>query len=420
MNDRILKFADSKQYLGKIARSGENNTRSMAFDCSTVLAEYPAAQIIAVIQRPQGDPYTVTPDADGTIRRITMTSYDLEFNGHMQIELRVIDDEKILKSAIYTATVDDSIRGETDAPGQPVRDVLDRLDAEIKKAQAVVDDIRQKLENGEFNGSDAEVTAENIQSALGFTPVKDVQVAGSSVLVNGVANVPYASTTQHGVVRVGSGVGTSENGDLYIVDANESVISRRITNNAITPNYLDYAVKAAMCDGKGAAWTADEQKAARERMGVDKAYELIEEIATDGSAIIERTQEPDGTPYDFEKVIVVVTSPKQMGASVTVHVSFFTDNTSLSSYAIFPANKNYFYRSSYVGEIRNSILEYRSVEASIIYGSAQGGGSGDTSSLKQSATLRFASSNITRVQCFGLNSTVLPAGFLIQIYGVRA
>ena len=32
---------------------------------------------------------------------------------------------------------------------------------------------------------------------------------------------------------------------------------------------MDYAVKAAMCDGKGAAWTADEQAAARERMGLN-------------------------------------------------------------------------------------------------------------------------------------------------------
>lgn len=172
MNERILKFAESKQYLGKIARSGENNTRSLAFDCSAALEDYPTAQIIAVIQRPRGDPYTITPDADGTIRRITLTGYDLEFNGHLQVELRVIDGDKILKSAIYTATVDDSIRGEADAPGQPVRDVLDRLDTEIKQAQAVVDDIRQKLENGEFNGSDAEVTAENIEAALGYVPGK--------------------------------------------------------------------------------------------------------------------------------------------------------------------------------------------------------------------------------------------------------
>ena len=152
MEERILKFADSRQYLGKIARSGENGTRSLAFDCSAALAEYPDAQIIAVIQRPQGEPYTVTPDADGTIRRITLTAYDLEYNGHLQIELRVLDGEKIMKSAIYTATVDDSIRGEADAPGQPVRDVLDRLESEIKQAQTVVDDIRAKLDAGELKG----------------------------------------------------------------------------------------------------------------------------------------------------------------------------------------------------------------------------------------------------------------------------
>ena len=216
MNDRILKFADSKQYLGKIARSGENNTRSLAFDCSAALAEYQNAQIIAVIQRPQGDPYTVTPDADGTIRQITLTSYDLEYNGHLQVELRVLDGDKILKSAIYTATVDESIRGEADAPGQPVRDVLDRLDAEIKQAQAVVDDIRQKLENGELNGKDAEVTAENIQSALGYAPVKPSELA--------------------------------EKQDL-LTDADK----QSITKTGMT---------------SGAAWTSAEQKAARDRMGI--------------------------------------------------------------------------------------------------------------------------------------------------------
>ena len=36
---------------------------------------------------------------------------------------------------------------------------------------------------------------------------------------------------------------------------------------------LDYAVKAAMCDGEGAAWTAAEQAAARERMGIDDAID---------------------------------------------------------------------------------------------------------------------------------------------------
>lgn len=269
MNERILKFADNRQFIGRIARSGENNTRSLAFDCSAALAEYPAAQIIAVIQRPQGDPYTVMPDADGTIRRITLTSYDLEFNGHLQIELRVLDGEKVLKSAIYSARVDESITGEADTPGQPVRDVLDRLDAEIKQAQAVVADIRQKLENGEFNGSDAEVTVENIQSALGFTPVKDVQVAGNSVLVDGVANVPVASENSNGVFRPYTWTGTRIDpmGRLGLFASTETHIGNRQSTTAITPTNIDNAVKAAMCDGKGAAWTDLERLAALLRMG---------------------------------------------------------------------------------------------------------------------------------------------------------
>ena len=204
----------------------------------------------------------------------------------------MIDGNKILKSAIYSARVDDSIRGEADAPGQPVRDVLDRLDAEIKQAQAVVDDIRQKLENGEFNGSDATVTAENIQTALGYTPVKDVQVAGSSVLVDGVANAPIASGTNYGVVKVYDWGGTriDENKRLCVFQSGKHHITNRESRTVIVPENLDYAVKAAMCDGKGAAWTDAEQKAARERMGLDKPYELIEEITIDedGVSVVER------------------------------------------------------------------------------------------------------------------------------------
>ena len=58
----------------------------------------------------------------------------------------------------------------------------------------------------------------------------------------------------------------------------------------------------------GTAWTNAEQKAARERMGVDKAYELIEEITTDGTSIIERNVEPDGTPYNFKSIFIEINS----------------------------------------------------------------------------------------------------------------
>lgn len=142
-------------------------------------------------------------------------------------------------------------------------------------------------------GSDASVTAENIQAALGYTPVKDVQVAGSSVLDSGVAMVPIAQADAPGVVSIlspqDSGI-WNDNGSLKISYATDTEISSRLGNRkTIVCSNMDYAVKAAMCDGKGAAWTDVEQKAAQERLGIDKPYELIEEITIeDGVSVFER------------------------------------------------------------------------------------------------------------------------------------
>ena len=124
-------------------------------------------------------------------------------------------------------------------------------------------------------GSDASVTAENIQSALGYAPVKDVQVAGNSVLVDGVAVIPVYTlrndATYIGIYPLKTNSGTTgitlADGALAINPATDTRIASRSGNTGITPVNLDMAVKAAMCDGKGAAWTDAEQKAARERMG---------------------------------------------------------------------------------------------------------------------------------------------------------
>lgn len=278
--------------LGIIGRTGENYTRTIDFDCAAALKEYPNANIICVCLRPGDDePYTIPLSTDGDHRVLTLSSADLEKEGRLTLELRMVDGDKVLKSARFTGTVASSLQGEGDAPGMPVRDTLDRLDAEIKAAQAVVDDIRAKLDAGEFDGpqgpkgdpgSDASVTAESIQSALGYAPVKDVQMAGTSVLENGVANVPIAQGNAPGVVSVltpqDSGI-LNDNGSLRVSYATDAEISSRTgARKAIVCANMDYAVKAAMCDGKGAAWTAGEQKAARERMGIPGNFELLHSI----------------------------------------------------------------------------------------------------------------------------------------------
>lgn len=104
----------------------------------------------------------------------------------------------------------------------------------------------------------------------------DVRINGKSITADGVADIPIAGNGTPGVVGVhslfGLAQGTTRN--IYIVEANIIEINKRSSPyKPITPNALDYAVKAAMCDGKGAAWTVAEQAAARERMGIDSAID---------------------------------------------------------------------------------------------------------------------------------------------------
>lgn len=186
-------------------------------------------------------------------------------------------------------------------------------------------------------GSDATVTVENIQSALGYTPansadvsakldkpatapavgkilkvtavnedgsfvcewadapsgggaVDDVQVNGTSVVADGVAKIPLAKMDSTGVVKFDAFMPFTFNaGALRLANADENELTNPrygySTNRAITASNYGLAVKLAMCDGKGAAWTAEEQAAARERIGIYKVTQAEYDALTDTSGI---------------------------------------------------------------------------------------------------------------------------------------
>lgn len=265
----------------------------------------------------------------------------------------------------------------------------------VRDKNGVVHDITAIVGPKGDPGTDASVTAENIQAALGYTPGK-VPESGAWGIINNV------------------------NGEIALNPASKGNINSRSTRQPITPENLDYAVKAAMCDGKGAAWTANEQKAARDRMGIDKAYELIETIMTDGTAIVEREAEPNGTPYNFSHAIVVITSPKNIESSIAVFCHMVTWDVSLSSYAMFQKNVAYFKRAMFLADVVKGILTYKSTDSMNSYANQQDQGTTDSGTLRQSPTLKFTSSNIRRIKVCDTNVSAIPAGFLIQIYGVRA
>ena len=84
----------------------------------------------------------------------------------------------------------------------------------------------------------------------------DVQINGTSIVQGGVANIPLSGSLEYA------------DGYLRVRQTAVENITQRVATRALTLDKLDVAVKAALCDEAGAAWTAEEQAAARARLGI--------------------------------------------------------------------------------------------------------------------------------------------------------
>ena len=98
----------------------------------------------------------------------------------------------------------------------------------------------------------------------------DVRIDGESIVQDGVAEIPVIGNLKSGLVQFREGCGLQLiNNYLLVKAAGETEITNRTgTRSSICADRtLDYAVKAAMCDGKGTAWTDAERLACLLRMG---------------------------------------------------------------------------------------------------------------------------------------------------------
>lgn len=425
-------FGQEEKVLGTLGRIGENETRQIVFDCSDILTEYPGAEIVCVMQR-HCDRIAYLADAvlDGNALTVTLTDADVSAPGDLRIELRALTDGKIRKSAVYMGQVVSALRGEQDRPGNPTADVLNRIDMTIsraeksiaeadaaaKSAQTVADIVQAKLDNGDFvgpagkPGSDASVTADNIQAALGYTPVKDVQLNGESLVQDSMATIPLVGYNRLGAVQLDPAgfAAASVEGKLALVPPTDAQISTHTyTQRPITPSCMDYAVTAAMTDGKGPAWTAAQQAAARERMGIPGDYELIEEITiSEAVTSFIRESTPDGTPYSLAGFFCVITSPGVDNA-ITLSQQIWAGETSLYNYGVRAVDAAVNSKSVLFARVNNKILHGEQYPVGAKYEFAN--------------VLRYAKkfvpdgSPITKI----IFSGNIPANIKITIYGVRA
>lgn len=145
----------------------------------------------------------------------------------------------------------------------------------------------------------------------------DVRINGESIVQDGVAEIPISSHDTLGLVYTDNSAGgyttglMNRQGRLQVNTASIDDVNKRRLRKEIDCSNFDYAVKAAMCDGKGAAWTAEEQAAARERMGAYRRdYRLIADITLEQESsrlIVEK--DADGKEISLRKAKIFVFSP---------------------------------------------------------------------------------------------------------------
>lgn len=205
------------------------------------------------------------------------------------------------------------------------------------------------------DGSDASVTAENIETALGYVPVTPSDLAAKQ-------------------------------------DALTDADRQSITKTGMTT---------------GAAWTSAEQKAARERIWIPGDYEFIEEI-TISEAITSfiRESTPDGTPYSLAGFLCVITSPGVDNA-IVLNQKIFAGKTSLYNYGMRSVDEDVNAKSVFFACVNNKILHAEQYPVKVAY---------EFSNVIRSAK-KFVpdGSPITKV-IFNGN---IPVNTKISIYGVR-
>lgn len=180
----------------------------------------------------------------------------------------------------------------------------------------------------------------------------DVRINGESIVQDGVAEIPISSHDTLGLVYTDNSAGgyatglMNQQGRLKVNTAGIDDVNKRRLRKEIDCSNFDYAVKAAMCDGKGAAWTAEEQAAARGRMGVGDYAVIISTTLEEETVSITYTQKDNGNALNEKDIIVYIELPNAATKNTNGWISFNNDKIYNN---IFMA-KDYKY---YIGKMRD-------------------------------------------------------------------
>lgn len=260
-----------------------------------------------------------------------------------------------------------------------------------QNAEDALQELRDKIASGEFKGEPGEPGKDAVVDA---TLTQRGQAADAKATGDALALKLTEPSTGLAVGKYFRIAAIDESGHA-VLEAVDAPVGGLSTEPSLWP-----------------LWTRNEQAAARERMGIPGGYELIEEITLSESVdSVLRVNEPDGTAYNLVNAFLSVYIPIQDGGYIpgTIWV-YFRDYKNFNAGRLFISksgaiNKNVYMRAEQRtsnGIWLNAIGEF---------------GQENMMSIRMNVyNVKTVNSNITGINIIA----TLPAGTIIQIYGVRA
>lgn len=252
--------------------------------------------------------------------------------------------------------------------------------------------------------------------------------SGEGTIASGVDQTAvgkYNQENQEALFIVGNGKNESARSNAFeVLEDGSAVLQTTGTtpNSITTKQYVDSEIQSSVDVNYSPASARAQSGIAVAEATAQKPFELIEEITlSEDTQKIVRTIEPSGTPYNFKKIVVLITSPKTDEVITrTVYTRIYCGSEAPASYIAFTSNSKYFKRAAWRMQIENSELRYSTVDCTFVYGNAQNAQGGDSVTYKEKPTCNIVTDNISKIEIYCSSNEYVPAGFLIQVYGVRA
>lgn len=167
-------FGQNYKDLGFVGRVGENDSREIVFDCADALTQFPGASIVCVIKRAcDTRPYSAPLTEDGYNRILPLLAVENAAAGQIMIELRAVSDDTVLKSAMFSGRIAESLQGEGDTPGNPTADMLNRINDTLSAAVETQEKLLSALDDVDAATSRADAAAKSAGDTE--TTIKDAE-----------------------------------------------------------------------------------------------------------------------------------------------------------------------------------------------------------------------------------------------------